>query len=199
MSVESLRAQFGAPQPDAVEIDGVNHVAWVCSNMARTVWFWSQGLGLRLTKTIALPDGGQHFFMDGGNGASVAYFWFPNAPKPLPGVSSIDVENATPGNFSTAHGSVNHVAWNVKDADKLRAYRRKIKALGVGFVSPILFHTDETESGYGVQRDEHTTWESFYFLGPDGEYLELTAQTKRPFTPEKDIRHRPKTAQDSKL
>ena len=39
------------------------------------------GLGLPLTKTIALPDGGQHFFFDVGRGASLAFFWFPRAPR----------------------------------------------------------------------------------------------------------------------
>ncbi|GBG30549.1 Hypothetical Protein FCC1311_067692 [Hondaea fermentalgiana] len=183
LSVEQLRERFGKERSDAIAVNGINHVAWVSSDMARTIWFWSEGLGLRLTKTIALPDGGQHFFLDGGNGASVAYFWFPNAPKGQPGLTTIDLSNLASGNFSTAHGSVNHVAWNV-DADRLREYRKRIAALAVGFVSPMLYHTDETETGYAASRDENTTWESFYFTGPDGEYLELTAQTPRPFTPD---------------
>lgn len=161
--------------------------------MARTVWFWSEGLGLTLTKTIAIgDDGGQHFFLDGGNGASVAYFWFPNAPPAAPGVATINLDNLGSGNFATAHGSVNHVAWNV-DASKLREYRKRIRKLGVGFVSPMLYHTDDTDTGYAQSKDENTTWESFYFIGPDGEYLELTSQTSRQFTPETDVLHRPVT------
>mmetsp|Transcript_4658 Transcript_4658/g.9819 ORF Transcript_4658/g.9819 Transcript_4658/m.9819 type:complete len:187 (-) Transcript_4658:331-891(-) len=171
------------------------HVAWVSSDMARTIWFWSEGLGLRLTKTIALPDQGQHFFMDGGNGASLAYFWFPHAPPGVAGVTTIDVANMSTGNFATAHGSVNHVAWNVNPA-KMREYRMRIMKLKVGFVSPILYHTDESPSGYGPKKNENTTWESFYFTGPDGEYMELTSQTKRPFTPNVDIQHVPKTIDD---
>jgi len=80
-------------------------VAFVCSDMSKTVWFWGEILGLRLTKTIALPDGGQHFFLDGGRGAAIAYFWFPHASKPQPGVSSIDIQKAVMGDFSTAHGT----------------------------------------------------------------------------------------------
>lgn len=159
--------------------------------MAKTLWFWSEGLGLRLTKTIALPDQGQHFFLDGGNGAALAYFWFPNAPKAEPGVASIDVMKAVQtGDFSTAHGSVNHAAWNV-DSNKLREYRKRIQKLEVGFVSPILYHGDTNESGYDEKKGPDTTWESFYFTGPDGEYLELTSQTTRPFTAERDILHVP--------
>ena len=154
--------------------------------MARTLWFWSETLGLRLTKTIALPDGGQHFFLDGGRGASIAYFWFNKVPKSQPGVSTVDIRRMMEtGEFQTAVGSVNHVAFNVPE-EKLFEYRKRIKKTGV-FVSPMLYHTDETASGFDSKKDENTTWMSFYFTGPDGEYLELTAQTTREFIPEKDI------------
>jgi catechol 2,3-dioxygenase-like lactoylglutathione lyase family enzyme len=196
LSVRELRERYGRARPDGVELSGVNHVAWVSSDMARTVWFWAEGLGMRLTKTIALSDGGQHFFLDGGRGASMAYFWFPDAPKGVPGLTTVNVEAAATGSFATAHGSVNHVAWNVP-ADKLREYRRRIKALDAGFVSPMLFHTDMNETGYAPVKDENTTWESFYFVGPDGEYCELTAMTDRPFSPELDINHKPATAKDA--
>lgn len=91
---------------------------------------------------------------------------------------------------------MNHVAFNVS-ADKLRDYRKRIRAAG-SWVSPILYHTDETESGYAEKKDMNTTWESFYFDGPDGEYLELTSQTSRPFSPERDINHKPASAADRK-
>eukprot|EP00514_Thraustochytrium_sp_LLF1b_P010603 CAMPEP_0184549508 /NCGR_PEP_ID=MMETSP0199_2-20130426/10829_1 /TAXON_ID=1112570 /ORGANISM="Thraustochytrium sp., Strain LLF1b" /LENGTH=215 /DNA_ID=CAMNT_0026944237 /DNA_START=27 /DNA_END=674 /DNA_ORIENTATION=- len=196
MSVKELRERYGRPREGGIQIDGVNHVAWVSSDMAKTIWFWSEGLGLQLTKTIELEGGGQHFFLDGGRGASLAYFWFPEAPAPVPGVTTIDLENMNSSSFPTAHGSVNHVAWNVS-ASKLRDYRRQIKKLDVGFVSPILYHTDETKSGYAMKKDENTTWESFYFIGPDQEYCELTSQTSRSFTPKQDITVVPKTVKDA--
>ena len=31
---------------------------------------------------------GQHFFFDIGNGDTLAFFWFPNAPEAAPGVAS---------------------------------------------------------------------------------------------------------------
>ena len=154
--------------------------------MARTIWFWSETLGLRLTKTIALPDGGQHFFLDGGRGASIAYFWWPNVQKAQPGVSNVSIEKLlTELDFRTAAGSVNHVAFNVPE-ELLEEYRQRIEKTGV-FVSPMLYHADGTESGYSAGKDENTTWISFYFAGPDGEYLELTAQTTREFTKDRDI------------
>jgi len=102
------------------------------------VEFWSGASGLRLTKTINLPDGGQHFFMEGGSKTcSVAYFWFPEAPSSKEGRGLATIDR----NFATAHGSVNHIAWNVP-RDKLEEYRERVERAGVGFVSPILFHAD---------------------------------------------------------
>ena len=31
---------------------------------------------------------GQHFFFDSGGGDCLAFFWFPDAPEPAPGVAS---------------------------------------------------------------------------------------------------------------
>ena len=70
------------------ELRGVNHLALVCRDMARTVDFYANVLGMPLTKTIDLPAGmGQHFFFDIGNGDSLAFFWFPEAPERAPGVA----------------------------------------------------------------------------------------------------------------
>lgn len=158
--------------------------------MARTVWFWSEVLGLRLTKTLALPDGGQHFFLDSGRGAAIAYFWWPTIPKAHPGIATVSLEAlVNEGKFSTAAGSVNHVAFNVPE-EKLFKYRKRIQKTGT-FVSPVVYHSDKSDSGYSSTKDEDTSWISFYFTGPDGEYLELTAQTKRPFTPDVDITTKP--------
>jgi catechol 2,3-dioxygenase-like lactoylglutathione lyase family enzyme len=191
LSLVDLQKRFGAAKKDGIQVDGINHCAWVSSNMARTLWFWCEVLGCQLTKTIQLPDGGQHFFIEGGRGLAIAYFWFPIAPKIAPGVGTVDMEALQrTGSFATAHGSVNHVAFNVP-LESLRDIRKRVKAANVGFVSPMLYHSDVDPSGYSPARDEHTVWESFYFQGPDHEYLEFTAQSPRPFTPEKDIRHRP--------
>ena len=70
---------------DQFELRGINHLALVSSDMARTVDFYTNVLGMPLVKTVELPAGmGQHFFFDCGNGSSVAFFWFPNARPPSP-------------------------------------------------------------------------------------------------------------------
>jgi catechol 2,3-dioxygenase-like lactoylglutathione lyase family enzyme len=43
---------------------GINHLALVCRDMAETQRFYEGVLGMPLVKTLALPDGGQHFFFD---------------------------------------------------------------------------------------------------------------------------------------
>ena len=59
------------------EFGGINHVALVCADMAKTVDFYSGVLGMPLVKSLDLPGGmGQHFFFDAGNGDCVAFFWF---------------------------------------------------------------------------------------------------------------------------
>ena len=76
-------------------IRGVNHLALVCKDMKRTVDFYTGVLGMPLVKTIELPGNmGQHFFFDIGNGDSLAFFWFPNAPEAVPGVSAPAVKGA---------------------------------------------------------------------------------------------------------
>jgi len=190
-SVEDLRNRYGMGRPDGIRLDGLNHIAFVSSDMARTVWFWCEVLGMRLSKTLQLPGNGQHFFIEGGRGCAIAYFYFPDAPKQTPGISTVDMSQLMKsGSYSTAHGSVNHTAFNVPQ-EKLREYRARVKAANVGFVSPILYHSDVEETGYSPTRDENTTWESFYFVGVDGEYLEMTAQIDRPFTPARDLNHLP--------
>jgi catechol 2,3-dioxygenase-like lactoylglutathione lyase family enzyme len=71
------------------ELRGVSHLALVCKDMARTVDFHSNTLGMPLMKTIELPGGmGQHFFFDIGGGDSLAFFWFPESQEQAPGVAS---------------------------------------------------------------------------------------------------------------
>jgi catechol 2,3-dioxygenase-like lactoylglutathione lyase family enzyme len=46
------------------ELGGINHVALVCSDMVRTVDFYSNVLGMPLIKSLDLPGGmGQHFLL----------------------------------------------------------------------------------------------------------------------------------------
>src|SRR5580692_726901 len=118
------------PQNTQFELRGVNHLALVCKDMARTVEFYRDVLGMPLIKTLDLPnDMGQHFFFDIGNGDSLAFFWFPNAPAAVPGISN-PAGLPGVGSLLTAHASMNHIAFDVP-AEKFDEYCDKLKAKGI--------------------------------------------------------------------
>lgn len=175
----------------AFQLQGINHLALVCKDMARTVDFYCNTLGLRLIKTIQLPDGGQHFFFDVGNGDALAFFWFPQAPEAAPGIASVDPAAAQTGNITTAHGSMNHVAFNVP-FEKLEAYQTQLTAQGIQ-TTPIMHHAD-VPSGYIPEVDERVFISSFYFFDPDGILLEFAANVRSLGDPERDLQHAPMQA-----
>src|SRR5437899_357115 len=123
------------------ELRGINHLALVCSDMERTVDFYSNVLGMPLVKTIELPNGmGQHFFFDIGNGDSLAFFWFPNAADRAPGVASASSLPGA-GDLATAVASMNHVAFNVP-VEKIEQYRQRL--IDKGIECTTIFNHDDS-------------------------------------------------------
>ena len=180
------------PRPVNREFEflGINHLALVSSDMQRTVDFYSGVLGMPLIKTIDLPRGiGQHFFFDVGNGDSIAFFWFANAPQAQPGVASAK-RGTLPG--PSAHGSMNHVAINVP-AEKMEAYHGRLKAKGIA-CSPIINHDDSPQQA-SLETTPTTFVRSIYFYDPDGIALELAAWTRELPKPG-DVHHAPARAGD---
>jgi catechol 2,3-dioxygenase-like lactoylglutathione lyase family enzyme len=175
------------------EIRGVNHLALVCKDMARTVAFYRDVLGMPLTKTIDLPGGhGQHFFFDIGNGDSLAFFWFPNAPEAVPGISS-PAALPTRGSFLSAHGSMNHIAFDVP-AEKFDEYCARLQAKGIE-VSPVLNH-DDSPAQASAEMHPGVFVRSVYFFDPDGVCLEFASWTKT--FDASDVAHDPMTADGSR-
>ena len=120
------------------ELGGINHVALVCSDMERTVDFYTNVLGMPLIKAIDLPDGmGQHFFFDAGNGDCVAFFWFTEAPDGEPG-NTLPAALPGLGSIVSAVGSMNHLAFNVPE-EKFDEYRKRLKEKGLK-LGPVLNH-----------------------------------------------------------
>lgn len=175
------------------ELRGINHLALVSKDMARTVDFYSNVLGMPLTKTLELPNNmGQHFFFDIGNGDSLAFFWFPNAPKAAPGVAAPKALVGK-GSLTTAHGSMNHVAFDIS-AEKIEAYREKLVAKGIE-VTEVINH-DNTPQQASPTVNESTFVRSIYFFDPDGILLEFAGWT-RELGQEGDVQHQPATAADA--
>jgi len=144
--------------------------------MARTVDFYSNVLGMPLTKTIDLPDGGKHFFFDLGNGDSLAFFWFPDAPPAAPGIASA---GSLPGrgSLTSAVGSMNHVAFDVA-SEEIEGYVERLRAKGVK-CSGVVNH-DDSERGVAVEMQDGVYVRSVYFQDPDGILLEFAAWIRRP-------------------
>ncbi|HEV2364734.1 MAG TPA: VOC family protein [Caulobacteraceae bacterium] len=177
------------------DVRGINHLALVCKDMARTVDFYQNVLGMPLVKTLDLPHGmGQHFFFDIGNGDCLAFFWFPDAPEAQPGVASA-ANLPTVGPITSAHGSMNHVAFNVPE-DRFDEYCAKLKALGIR-VTPVLNH-DDSETQTSIDKVTPTTFvRSIYFFDPDGVCLEFACWT-RVLDPECDATIAPVGADGNK-
>ena len=174
------------PKNTQFEIKGVNHLALVCKDMAKTVEFYRDVLGMPLIKTIDLPGGhGQHFFFDIGNGDSLAFFWFPGAPAAVPGVSAPAELPGGRGDIRSAHGSMNHIAFNVPAA-KFDEYVEKLRARGIK-MGRVLNH-DNSPTQVSDEVTPHVFVRSVYFFDPDGVMLEFAAWTHNGFT-EADVAH----------
>lgn len=180
-----------AENAQGFEFCGVNHLALVCRDMAKTVEFYRDILGMPLIKTIDLPNNrGQHFFFDIGNGDSLAFFWFSDAPGYAPGIAA-PAELPSRGSFVSAHGSMNHIAFNVP-AEHFDAYHQRLRDKGVD-VTEIMNH-DNSETQLAPSKDTEGVYvRSVYFFDPDGVCLEFAAWT-RDFT-DADVAHDPATAE----
>jgi len=171
------------------ELRGINHLALVCKDMKRTVEFYEGVLGMPLIKTIDLPNGsGQHFFFDAGNGDSLAFFWFPDAPDSQPGVTH-PAHMIGEGSLTTAHASMNHVAFDVSE-EKIEEYQQKLEAAGIK-VTPVVNH-DDSETQASMTLTDTTFVRSIYFLDPDGIMLEFAAWTRE--LDERDVNSAPMEA-----
>ena len=167
---------------------GINHLALVCRDMAETVEFYTKALGMPLVKTVALPDGGQHFFFDCGGDTLLAFFWWPDSPPAAPGIASV---KAFPSEPKSAVGSMNHVAFDL-DEDQLEASIARLQAAGVHVSVPVVVNHDDSPRGVAQEMHEGVWVRSVYFRDPNGIMLEYAALL-RNFRPD-DIAHEPARA-----
>jgi catechol 2,3-dioxygenase-like lactoylglutathione lyase family enzyme len=161
--------------PQSFELGGVHHLALVCRDMGRTVDFYTNVLGMRLVKTLELPAGmGQHFFFDCGGGDCLAFFWFPEAPEGVPGISA-PADRPDRGDLTSAIGSMNHVAFTVPP-DMIEEYRDRLLRAGVDCTE--VANHDDSEIGLSTDLHHGVYVRSVYFQDPDGILLEFACWTR---------------------
>lgn len=157
------------------QIQKIHHIALVCKDIDRTIDFYTNTLGLALTRIHTLSDGGKHYSFEMNNGVEVSFFWFPNAPEAAPGIASVRLDAWQTGDISTAHGSMHHLAFTVP-LEELEAYREQLVSKGV-FVTPVL---NQKADRFGQQSESSNppSVSSFYFFDPNGILLEFAANVR---------------------
>ncbi len=149
----------------AFEFSGINHLALVCKDMDRTIDFYSNVLGMPLTKTIDLPGGrGKHYFFDCGGGDQIAFFWFREGPD------SVSAEEFS--RITATPGTMNHVAFNVAP-DKIEQYREQLLKMGIECTEVV--NHDDSDSQVSEEISPSTFVRSIYFKDPDGMQLEFAS------------------------
>src|SRR5215204_3193270 len=82
----ALRETYMVPAPErqATSARGVHHLALICSDIERTIQFYTQVFGFPLVELFQNRDlpSSTHFFFDIGNGNLLAFFDFPEHPMP---------------------------------------------------------------------------------------------------------------------
>lgn len=69
----------GEVSSEAARTDGVDHLALICSDLEATIHFYTEVLGMRLTRIVQNRDEptSTHIFLDMGGGNQLAFFDFP--------------------------------------------------------------------------------------------------------------------------
>ena len=143
-----------------LKVSGIHHVTLICSNMERTVKFYTEILGMKLIKqTVNFDDPNtKHFYFGdekGTPGTIITYFEYPNWTGGKIGV-----------------GITHHIAFIVETEKEQLEFRKKLEANNIG-VTPVI---------------DKKYFKSIYFQDPDGVILEIA--TRGPgFAVDEDEKH----------
>ena len=192
------------------EVRGINHLALVVADMAKTREFYTEVLGLPMVRARELADGGQQAFFAITDNTIISAVWYPEAPEGEAGViyrefSGVDEvtgqhKSAAPGTKQSAAGSMNHLAFTVP-LEKQEEYKERLRDAGV----PCTEINHHIAYGNGKQAYHPTVLpndaeaidefvNSLYFPDPDGRTFEFAAYT-RPLVRD-DVTHTPARAGD---
>src|SRR5438067_8499450 len=120
----ALRETYLAPAAQRPETSarGVHHLALICSDIERTIEFYTQVFGFPLVELFENRDlaSSTHFFFDIGHGNLLAFFDFPEHPMP-PTQESV--------------GGMHHVAISVPP-EQFTAIRARLAQAGAQNLGP---------------------------------------------------------------
>jgi catechol 2,3-dioxygenase-like lactoylglutathione lyase family enzyme len=155
MAVTATAQQTEAGRSVPVNVRGVDHLVFNTDDMAATIAFYCDVLGMRLvhaarTPRVADRSGAgeppfpylRHYFFDMGNDSTIAFFEYPK------GTARGDRDHV---------GTMQHCALHVSRKD-FEAARRRLEACGVPYVGPL----------------DRVIRHSIYFYDNNGIRLELT-------------------------
>ena len=127
----------------------INHLAFITSDIVKTVRFYRDLLGMKLTAGIG-HDGYRHYFFQMGDQAShVAFFEYEGAQPMNP---------KFPGNQTTEPIGFDHVAFTVDSREDLFALKDTLEVAGLDVHGAV----------------DHGLFWSIYFFDPNGIPLEAT-------------------------
>ena len=137
---EALKRSYlpsGEAEPRPLQTAGVDHLALICSELERTIGFYAEVLGMRLTQIVQNRDEptSTHIFFDMGGGNQLAFFDFPEKE---------------PGRTVRGVGSMHHVALKTQP-EQMRAI---ISRLDRHHISYSMHGTPEAGSIYVRDPDE---------------------------------------------
>lgn len=142
----ALRSRYLKPRPErrGTSARGMHHLALICSDIERTIEFYTQVLGFPLVELFQNRDlpSSTHFFFDIGHGNLLAFFDFPEHPMPP---------------TREAIGGMHHVAISASpeqfDAITRRLQARGLANLGPSHVTDSLYIRDPDGALIEITRD----------------------------------------------
>ncbi len=188
------------------QVRGINHLALVVNDMAETMAFYGDVLGLPLVRAAELEGGGQQVFFEISDSAIISAVWYPDAPEGEDGVvgrmfGGVDERTGNhkpppPGAKQSVAGSMHHLAFDVP-LGKQDEYKERLRAAGIPVTEVnhhILYGHDGKQASkpHLVPTDAEAIDEfvnSIYFPDPDGRTFEFAAWTRK-LVPD-DITHTP--------
>ena len=140
-------------------ISRVGHVGIQCTNVARSITWYRDILGLTLTGRWPMGENGEMAFMRfTDDHHNVVLFTHPT--------------RVTDENRNAGYNALQHIALEVADRDEWLRALADLKRKGVEIVQGPLIHGPEGGPGAGRNFGGSGS-RSFYFLDPDGNRLEI--------------------------